>query len=369
MADKISGPGNPSPTPDNPRGHWGRWQIIEFHDRILGPFNRDYLGRFHDFALPVAWWADPRVAQIRREIIAFLERRMGSGYFGLKDPRTVRLMPVGHQILNELKLAPKVVLCLRNLAQVAHSLHARDGLDPESGEYRWLVHLVFFRYVNSFDLFMVEYKGWFDNPSADLEKLRKFLDLQVAAERSRSRSGAVGHHRPRSETCSKKSRKQPPNFPRPSNRRPACGRRSVNARLPMSRAAAVGGRWRKRDRGGRGGSLARRVRGATARRRNGGNAGRDCSARSGGTGCGAAMSTRQSEIPALREALAQGEREARERTATQTALQSKIAARQEKLTAAWQVGQAAIVALRAETGSQKNPTSNAGIMRFLPPSG
>jgi hypothetical protein len=80
------------------------------------------------------------------------------------------------------------------------------------------------------------------------------------------------------------------------------------------------------------------------------------------------MSTRQSEIPALREALAQGEREARERTATQTALQSKIAARQEKLTAAWQVGQAAIVALRAETGSQKNPTSNAGIMRFLPPS-
>jgi len=30
----------------------------------------------------------------------------------------VRLMPLWHQIFNELKLAPKIVLCLRNPAQV-----------------------------------------------------------------------------------------------------------------------------------------------------------------------------------------------------------------------------------------------------------
>src|ERR1700747_1943920 len=128
MADKIEGPGNASVTADNPRGHWERWEIGAFHDRILGLFNRDYWGRFHDFALPVAWWADPRVAQIRREIVAFLEKRMGDGDFGFKDPRTVRLMPMWHQIFNELKLAPRIVLCLRNPAQVGRSLHARDGL-------------------------------------------------------------------------------------------------------------------------------------------------------------------------------------------------------------------------------------------------
>src|SRR5215469_594453 len=69
----------------NDRGHWERWEIVEFHDRILTLFNRDYLGRFHDFALPVAWWADPRVAQIRHEIVGFLEQRMADGYFGFKD--------------------------------------------------------------------------------------------------------------------------------------------------------------------------------------------------------------------------------------------------------------------------------------------
>jgi hypothetical protein len=178
MADKIAGPGNPAPTPDNPRGHWERWEIVEFHDRILGLFNREYLGRFHDFALPVAWWADPRVAQIRREIVAFLESRMGEGYFGFKDPRTVRLMPVWHQIFNELKLAPKLVLCLRNPAQVARSLHARDSLDPANGEYRWLAYMIdFYRYTSNFECCSVEYEEWFDNPAANIEKLRKFLDL------------------------------------------------------------------------------------------------------------------------------------------------------------------------------------------------
>ena len=47
-------------------GHWERWEIVEFHDRILELFNRGYFGPFHDFSLPVAWWADPRVASDQR---------------------------------------------------------------------------------------------------------------------------------------------------------------------------------------------------------------------------------------------------------------------------------------------------------------
>src|SRR6516164_4555311 len=164
--------------PSNAKGHWERRVIVEFHDRILNLFNRDYLGRFHDFALPVAWWADPRVAQIRREIVAFLQQRMDDGYFGFKDPRTVRLMPMWHQIFNELKLAPRIVLCLRNPAQVARSLYARDRLDPANGEYRWLVHMIdFYRYTSNFDCCAVEYEEWFHNPTANIEKLQKFLDL------------------------------------------------------------------------------------------------------------------------------------------------------------------------------------------------
>jgi hypothetical protein len=81
---------------------------------------------------------------VRREITAFLERSMGNGYFGFKDPRTVRLMPMWHQIVNELKLAPKIVFCLRNPAQVARSLNVRDGFSLDTGEYRWFSYTVDF---------------------------------------------------------------------------------------------------------------------------------------------------------------------------------------------------------------------------------
>src|SRR5712671_7604284 len=164
--------------PSNTRGHWERWEIVEFHDRILGLFNRDYYGPFHDFSLPVAWWADPRVFAIKREIVAFLGRRMGDGYFGFKDPRTGRLMPVWHQIFNDLKLAPKIVLCLRDPAQAARSLKARDGLDLGIGEYRWLTHMVdFYRYSSAFDVCTVEYERWFTDPFGNFEQLKKFLDV------------------------------------------------------------------------------------------------------------------------------------------------------------------------------------------------
>jgi len=163
----------------NPRGHWERWEIVELHDRILELFNRAYYGPFHDFSLPEAWWADPRVVQIKQEIVAFLEKRMGRAHFGFKDPRTVRLMPLWHQIINDLRLVPKVVLSLRNPSHVARSLNARDGMILAQGEYRWLVHMIdFFRYTSALDVCTVEYETWFEDFSINVNKLRRFLGLQ-----------------------------------------------------------------------------------------------------------------------------------------------------------------------------------------------
>src|SRR6516162_8682446 len=58
----------------NDRGHWERWEIVEFHDRILRLFNRDYGGRFHDFALPVAWWAEPHALRSDARSLLFSKR-------------------------------------------------------------------------------------------------------------------------------------------------------------------------------------------------------------------------------------------------------------------------------------------------------
>src|SRR5215469_2816464 len=179
MADDIDA------VPSNAKGHWERLEIMEYHERILRLFNRDFFSPLHDFPLPAAWWADPRVCKLRRGFVAFLASRMGDGYFGFKEPRTVRLMPLWHQIFSDLKLAPKVVLCLRNPAQVARSLKERDDLDPALGEYRWLIYMIdFFRYCGQFEICTVEYDDWFENPCTNFEKLKKFLD--VAWQQSRA---------------------------------------------------------------------------------------------------------------------------------------------------------------------------------------
>src|SRR5579884_3146434 len=162
----------------NDRGHWERWEIVGFHDRILEVLNRGFYSPFHDFPLPPGWWADPQIGQIRRELAGFLRERMADGLFGFKDPRTLRLLPLWRQVFGDLKLAPKLVLCLRNPAEVARSLHARDGLDPVNGEYRWLVYMSdFFRYVGDTEFCTVAYESWFAAPDDNLHRLREFLGL------------------------------------------------------------------------------------------------------------------------------------------------------------------------------------------------
>jgi hypothetical protein len=160
----------------NEAGHWERLPIVEFHDRILGMFNRGYYGPLHDLPLPPGWWAQPQITEIRREIAAYVKERLGDAPFGFKDPRTLRLLPLWHHILDDVKLAPKLVLCLRNPAQVARSLNARDGLDLRAGEYRWLVYMTdFFRHVGDVEFCTIEYEQWFSDPRANADKLAEFL--------------------------------------------------------------------------------------------------------------------------------------------------------------------------------------------------
>jgi hypothetical protein len=163
----------------NDRGHWERWELVGFHDRILEHFNRRYRSLFHDLPLPPGWWAEPEVVTIRHELTSFLNRRMGDDLFGFKDPRTARLLPLWRDIFAQLQLKPRVILCLRKPAEVARSLHARDGFDLSTGEYRWLVHLSdFFRHIGEGEYCLIEYDTWFDNFSENVGKLKKFLNLE-----------------------------------------------------------------------------------------------------------------------------------------------------------------------------------------------
>jgi hypothetical protein len=85
-------------------GHWERWgnhRVPRPHLAVLQPRVFQPLQRLRVTGRVVGGSA--RTARDHR----FLEGQMGNGYFGFKDPGTFRLMPMCHQIINELKLAPE----------------------------------------------------------------------------------------------------------------------------------------------------------------------------------------------------------------------------------------------------------------------
>jgi len=178
MTDKAASPKSHPTKRNGAAEHWERPEIAGFHNRILDLFERHRDQPSSNFSLPVAWWSDPRVADIRREIAAFVEERIGSEPFGFTDPRTVQLMPVWHQISKELRLTPKIIHCLGNPAHVARTLRARDGISLELGEYRWLAYtLDVFRHTQKTEVCTIEYASWFDDYTTSLRKLRSFLEL------------------------------------------------------------------------------------------------------------------------------------------------------------------------------------------------
>ena len=85
MADKIPGPGANSPHPGNPRGHWSTGRSSSFTIAFSAFSIVTIWGDFTILPCRVAWWADPRVAGIRREIVAFLQ---GAGATGISVSRT-----------------------------------------------------------------------------------------------------------------------------------------------------------------------------------------------------------------------------------------------------------------------------------------
>ncbi|WP_342105838.1 hypothetical protein [Methylobacterium sp. SI9] len=179
MADDIRA------SPGNQAGHWERWEIVDFHDRVLRFLDRDYWSGTHDFPLPIGWWAQPEVRAIQRELENFVRARMRPGHpFGFKDPRTARLLPLWTPIFRALNLDPRFVFCLRSPSQVARSLNDRDGLPLATGEYRWAVYNTeCWRNLRTEPCTIV-YDSWFTDRDQTLDRLLTFLSDVVDVDRA-----------------------------------------------------------------------------------------------------------------------------------------------------------------------------------------
>ncbi len=114
----------------NPSGYWEPAPIVDLNDEILDHFGLDWDDPFAAFRLPAP--ADfPERFQVRAQEL--LASEFGdAGLFVLKDPRITLLHGFWLQALARAGIEACPVAILRPGAEVAASLHAREGMTPGS---------------------------------------------------------------------------------------------------------------------------------------------------------------------------------------------------------------------------------------------
>ena len=174
----------PGASPNNSRGHWERPRINDLNDQIFTRFGRGWSDAAHILALPDSWLDDPRVQSIKAELVSLITASLAhGGQFGFKDPRTARLLPLWREVFAATGTSPRFVYCIRNPAQVARSVSARDKMARDQAEYRWLLYNAeAVCGVGASEICLVPYEDWFTQPQATARRIAAFIGASEPPE-------------------------------------------------------------------------------------------------------------------------------------------------------------------------------------------
>jgi O-antigen biosynthesis protein len=162
--------------PDNPKGFWEHRGIWDIHERIL-----KVLGSWYDdiTLLPPQWWKRPEIVPYRDELIRMMEAHFGSSrLWGFKDPRTCRLLPLWHEVLESIGHDPLFVLVTRNPYEIARSLATRNAFSLNKSLLLTLLHcLEAEQYTRGRARVFVTYDELLENWQATMGQVAERLEI------------------------------------------------------------------------------------------------------------------------------------------------------------------------------------------------
>jgi hypothetical protein len=129
------------PKPDNNEtGFWENRDIYQLNELIYEELNSSW----DDVRpLPDQWWDTDIAKRCEKELLEPLKRDFAdSNFWGVKDPRLCRLLPLWHKIWESMECNPFFVHIVRNPLEVAASLEARDGFSIEKFCQLWINHIL-----------------------------------------------------------------------------------------------------------------------------------------------------------------------------------------------------------------------------------
>lgn len=171
------------PGSDNPEGYWERNDVVLLHDRIL-----NHLKRSWDSSLPLPdkWYQREDVKPFRDELVELVKKNFnGQGLWAWKDPRTTILLDIWKDVLNELGVELKCVICVRNPLDVARSLEKRNGFPYDKSFGIWFnYNIEVLKATNGLPRSFITYDNLLKNWAVELNRCASELDIPWPADDS-----------------------------------------------------------------------------------------------------------------------------------------------------------------------------------------
>jgi hypothetical protein len=122
------------PGPGNELGHWEPIRVAELHDEILSRVGSGWSALKGPDA---AWFDSPQAAAYVGKIKELVRREyFEAPLIVIKDPRLSLLFPLWARALEDLGIACKPIVALRNPLEIARSLCLRDNREEAGVEWR-----------------------------------------------------------------------------------------------------------------------------------------------------------------------------------------------------------------------------------------
>jgi len=158
-------------------GDHRRPRISELNAALLEAIDRRADHPAHALPFPPAWWRRPAVQQIRRELSETVEAALEGQHepWGFADLATARLLPVWHEVFEQLGLQPVYLWALTH--PTAGSKAGRAARDAE--EVRWFAYGAdIYRYAGDHLAAVIDEQDWTRDPQRLIERLVERLRLR-----------------------------------------------------------------------------------------------------------------------------------------------------------------------------------------------
>ena len=175
----------------NPEGYFERADITDLQEQLLIDLDRWWPSAQGMLPLPEGWLHRPETQAAAQLLNLCLtnESQRQHGPWAIKDPRSSLLLPLWQQVCQELAIPLRLVLAVRNPAEVVISLCRRDadaaGMTAERAEQLWCHHnQTVLAQGAALPLQVIDYGLWFSagpGPADQLKQLLHFCGLEAAA--------------------------------------------------------------------------------------------------------------------------------------------------------------------------------------------